>query len=152
MYLTRPVSTAKYSPMTSSTLHTEHSTYWFYSTKTLYTACHIFSLNRSGVTGAVYKQLCHSICQSVDHPYVQNLQYTVYLKPSELGSWDFESAHPHHMSHVMCHVSVGGGFVFNGAYPVYFFSRAWAGGCKFRLFLELEIDLWIFCFLVWSQK
>ena len=69
--------------------------------------------NRPGVARAVpytplslINSVIHSCIQSLSHPFVQNLQDTVFPKPQELGSRHFERMFtPLHVSHVMCHLN-----------------------------------------------
>ena len=63
-------------------------------------------INRPGVATFVINSITNLLIQLVNYPLCLNLPGTVYPKPEELASWNFERMYtPNHVSQVMCEVS-----------------------------------------------
>ena len=93
------------------------------------------------------------------HPFVQNLQDTVYPKPYELGSWNFERKfNPHHVSDVTCHVSrvtcQGSGVrceVSGVKFHIYFFKDQGGGASLGRVCYQQGLPRLFFFFFVYKN-
>ena len=66
-------------------------------------------MNRTGVAGAVLQtlsSLIHSFIHSLTDAFPPDLQKIINPKPLELETWHFERMFtPHHVLHVICHLS-----------------------------------------------